>query len=201
MVVDFSKFTPVGSRGFSPFTRSSNYSYQFSEALINKANDNIKEEAMIKLKEVKAKSEDSGTKARQYLEGLLKIPFGIYRREPSLCIMKDLHDSFKNLIQLLKKDHFNYDPMYEKNITGIEILNYTKKLQKIYITQQKQKQLEKLISAMTKGNRHALIANVCHLNSCIKKNGIKKHICHSGKKNAYMKNAITNLLMSYNDYK
>jgi|TARA_B100001750_G_C15514740_1_gene606227 4-hydroxy-2-oxoheptanedioate aldolase len=40
MVVDFSKFTPVGSRGFSPFTRSSNYSYQFSEALINKANDN-----------------------------------------------------------------------------------------------------------------------------------------------------------------
>ena len=35
---------------------------------------------MIKLKEVKAKSEDSGTKARQYLEGLLKIPFGIYRQ-------------------------------------------------------------------------------------------------------------------------
>ena len=42
-----------------------------------KANDNVKEKAMIKLKEVKAKSEDSGTKARQYLEGLLKIPFGI----------------------------------------------------------------------------------------------------------------------------
>ena len=36
---------------------------------------------MIKLKEVKAKSEDSGSKARQYLDGLLKIPFGIYRKE------------------------------------------------------------------------------------------------------------------------
>ena len=104
------------------------------------------------------------------------------------------------MLQLLKRDHFNYDPGYEENITGIEILNYTKELRNIYITQQKQKQLEKLIFAMTKGNRHALIANVCHLNSCIKKNGIKKHICHSGKKNAYMKNAITNLLMSYNDH-
>ena len=40
-----------------------------------KANDNVKEKAMMKLKEVKAKSEDSGSKARQYLDGLLKIPF------------------------------------------------------------------------------------------------------------------------------
>ena len=46
-----------------------------------KANNTVKEKAMIKLKEVKAKSEDSGSKARQYLEGLLKIPFGIFRKE------------------------------------------------------------------------------------------------------------------------
>ena len=37
-----------------------------------KAPENVKEKAMIKLKEVKAKSEDSGSKARQYLEGLIK---------------------------------------------------------------------------------------------------------------------------------
>ena len=49
-----------------------------------KASDSIKEKAMIKLKEVKAKSEDSGSKARQYLEGLLKIPFGIYAKESVL---------------------------------------------------------------------------------------------------------------------
>ena len=47
-----------------------------------KAPDAVKEKAMLKLKEVKAKSEDSGSKARQYLEGLLKIPFGVYRKEP-----------------------------------------------------------------------------------------------------------------------
>merc|ERR1711865_905715 len=39
-----------------------------------KVSDNVKEKAMIKLKEIKAKSEDSGSKARQYLDGLLKIP-------------------------------------------------------------------------------------------------------------------------------
>ena len=40
-----------------------------------KANDNVKEKAILKLKEIKAKSEDSGTKARQYLDGLLKYHF------------------------------------------------------------------------------------------------------------------------------
>ena len=33
----------------------------------------VKEKAMTKLKEVKAKSEDSGSKAKQYLDGLLKL--------------------------------------------------------------------------------------------------------------------------------
>jgi hypothetical protein len=42
-----------------------------------KTEDNVKEKAMAKLKEVKLKSEDTGSKAMQYLDGLLKIPFGI----------------------------------------------------------------------------------------------------------------------------
>ena len=48
-----------------------------------KAPDNVKEKAMLKLKEVKAKSEDSGSKARQYLDGLLKIPFDIFVKRTS----------------------------------------------------------------------------------------------------------------------
>ena len=47
-----------------------------------KANDSIKQKAMIKLKEVKSKNDDSkNKKARQWLEGLLKIPFGVYKEE------------------------------------------------------------------------------------------------------------------------
>ena len=40
-----------------------------------KTTDAIKEKAMSKLREIKSKSEDSGSKTRQYLEGLLRIPF------------------------------------------------------------------------------------------------------------------------------
>jgi ATP-dependent Lon protease len=76
------------------------------------ASDSVKEKAMIKLKEVKSKSEDSGTKARQYLDGLLKIPFNIYKREPILTIMDKIRVQFKNICN-------------EKEIyTSIEILNY-----------------------------------------------------------------------------
>ena len=55
-----------------------------------KTNENIKEKAMQRLKEVKAKSEDSCSKARQYLDGLLKIPFGIYKKEPILNLMIEI---------------------------------------------------------------------------------------------------------------
>ena len=63
-----------------------------------KAPDGVKEKAMTKLKEVKAKSEDSGSKARQYLEGLLKIPFGIYRKEKLLSYMDNIYVLFKKIM-------------------------------------------------------------------------------------------------------
>lgn len=61
------------------------------------APDSVKEKAMLKLKEVKAKSEDSGTKARQYLEGLLKIPFGICKREPIMTLMPVIRTQFRDI--------------------------------------------------------------------------------------------------------
>lgn len=60
-----------------------------------KAPDTVKEKAMQKLKEVKSKSEDSGAKARQYLDGLLKIPFQVYRQEPILQIMQEMKDIYQ----------------------------------------------------------------------------------------------------------
>ena len=77
-----------------------------------KAPDTVKEKAMQKLKEVKAKSEDSGSKARQFLDGLLKIPFSVYRKEPILGIMDTIRTQFMELIQnpevnIVKKDKYN----------------------------------------------------------------------------------------------
>ena len=62
-----------------------------------KASDSVKEKAMLKLKEVKAKSEDSGSKARQYLDGLLKIPFGIYKRKYIIDNTK-INEKFKTMV-------------------------------------------------------------------------------------------------------
>ena len=61
---------------------------------VMKVPETVKEKAMSKLKEVKSKNDDSGAKAKQYLEGLLKIPFGIYSEEPILKKVKVIQTGF-----------------------------------------------------------------------------------------------------------
>jgi viroplasmin and RNaseH domain-containing protein len=61
------------------------------------ASDNIEEKAMQKLKELKSKSEDSGSKARQYLDGLLKIPFRVIKEEYILTVINETQICFKNM--------------------------------------------------------------------------------------------------------
>jgi ATP-dependent Lon protease len=88
--------------------------------------DSVKEKAMQKLKEIKAKSEDSGSKARQYLDGLLKIPFNIYKREPILNIMNDIKLKYINLLQInniTKRE-------LKENYTSLEILKSLKNVKK-----------------------------------------------------------------------
>ena len=89
-----------------------------------KVDDSVKEKATQKLKEIKAKSEDSGSKARQYLDGLLKIPFNIYRREPILNIMATIKSQFINLLQT---SNVTNNPIKE-NYTSLEILRYIKNI-------------------------------------------------------------------------
>ena len=67
-----------------------------------KTNINVKEKAMQKLKEIKSKSDDSGSKARQYLDGLLKIPFGIYKEEAILNKVKLIKELFNEIIDIIK---------------------------------------------------------------------------------------------------
>jgi ATP-dependent Lon protease len=89
-----------------------------------KVSDSVKEKAIQKLKEIKAKSEDSGSKARQYLDGLLKIPFNIYRREPILNIMSDIKLKFINMLQM---NNITNIPIKD-NYTSLEILTSLKGL-------------------------------------------------------------------------
>jgi len=89
-----------------------------------KVSDSVKEKAMQKLKEIKAKSEDSGSKARQYLDGLLKIPFNIYRREPILNIMSDIKLKFTNMLQI---NNITNKPIKD-TYTSLEILTSLKEM-------------------------------------------------------------------------
>ena len=84
-----------------------------------KVEDYVKEKAMNKLKEIKNKNDDSSSKAKQYLDGLLKIPFNIYRSEQILNIMDILKTTFKEFIinNNLQLNHTN-------DYTSIEILKY-----------------------------------------------------------------------------
>ena len=157
-----------------------------------KAPEAVKEKAMVKLKEVKAKSEDSGSKARQYLEGLLKIPFGIYKNEKILQLMKNIGKDFKKMIEnsdcksfINNKDVFNILDI-KSNLNIIEN-DYLKKL--------KEKNLNTIVDYYTKGKRDFLISNICYFNSLIKMHGLKKQrLRHSGKKNIEMKEIISKFL-------
>jgi len=153
-----------------------------------KADDTIKEKAMHKLKEVKAKSEDSGSKARQYLEGLLRIPFGIYRSEPILNIIGDCVNIFNSLVEKLQpSDKIASLFPLKKNYTSVEVFKYIKILEENY-QEQFYSELVKSVSAkLKKIKRDELVEYVCHINVILKKHNVKyPKLCHSGKRSLYM---------------
>ena len=161
-----------------------------------KAKDSVKEKAMLKLKEVKAKTEDSGSKARQYLDGLLKIPFGIYKKEKILSSMKNINKQFKNLVDAIYNKDKNLDIPKKNVYSSIEIDKYLKYIKNEYISKTYENAVARLINKLTTGKREILISNICFINSIVKKYNFKQYkILHSGKKNVYMKTNITNTIL------
>jgi len=59
--------------------------------------EKVKEKAMLKLREVKSKAEEMNGKSRQYLDGLLRIPFGKVREEPILTLGHKIKTEFQTL--------------------------------------------------------------------------------------------------------
>jgi len=115
---------------------------------IMKVSDTIKEKAMMKLKEIKGKSDDSGMKAKQYLEGLLKIPFNVYKKEPILNKIKELNEKYALILEKYKpfiKDQFTLD---KSLYTSIEILQNIEKI-KHYIYSQTYANIKELIKTAT----------------------------------------------------
>ena len=54
---------------------------------------------MEKYKEVSQKTNESASKAQQYLDGILRIPFGIYYKESILCFLAEFSSRFSLLLE------------------------------------------------------------------------------------------------------
>jgi ATP-dependent Lon protease len=70
-----------------------------------KANDSVKRRAFEKLKEINnSNNGDSKGKAQQYLDGLLRIPFGIYKKEIIRSKFEELKVKYDKYISSILKD-------------------------------------------------------------------------------------------------
>ena len=134
-----------------------------------KVSDSVKEKAMMKLKEVKAKSEDSGSKARQYLDGLLKIPFGVYKREPILNKMEIVRNKFKDLYMKYNISQIFPELVQKEKYTSIEIIKNLKKLNGNNVSTNKTQQLEKIKEFLSIGDKNKLKSNNKILDTILKK--------------------------------
>jgi ATP-dependent Lon protease len=158
-----------------------------------KVNDKVKEKAMVKLKEIKAKSEDSGSKARQFLDGLLKIPFGVYRKEEMLDYIDDIKKEYNIMVKYIQEKDDLFSP--EECKSNIDIMKSCHYIKNTYIHTLKNKQINRLIELYTINKRDQLVSNVCYINGYFKQNDIaNNHICHSGKKISYMKEQLLNII-------
>ena len=101
--INFSKY-----KSKNDFTKNFNENTIPYDKRINlmKTDDQVKAKAFNKLKEIENNRSDS-SKSTQYLDGLLKIPFGIFRKEYIFGCLEGLLDDFNNYIQKYKLNNNN----------------------------------------------------------------------------------------------
>ena len=158
-----------------------------------KASDRVKEKAMVKLKELKSKSEDSGSKARQYLDGLLKIPFGIYKSEELLDSIKKLREEFVSFIGGMNKEVLEREGIYVKSsYSTAEINQICGKLNAGTANVIENVYKNDVCSSIVEGKREKLIANIAYVNGLIKKHKQPmSKLIHAGKKVEFMKEQLS----------
>ena len=156
-----------------------------------KATDCVKEKAMQKLKEVKAKSEDSGSKARQYLEGLLKIPFNVYRKEPILNIMNEIKNDYMTYIS----SNNGLQNNSKTNYTSLEILKHLNSLK----TEIKNNNIDiqNIKNNISSSNKTELLAFVLKINEVKQKH---KLTCSKIKHSKCSKNELVENIHNFIDF-
>ena len=105
-----------------------------------KSSKEIKNKALTKLKEINSSKGEGNSKATQYLEGLLKVPFGIYKHEIIRSKLDELKSHiYKNtslildLINKIQEDYVLNDPDLFLCEKLSEILNLPENINPHYI--------------------------------------------------------------------
>lgn len=132
------------------------------QVCLMKAPDSVKEKAFSKIKEIKTKGEDSGAKAKQYIDGLLKIPFEVYKKEKILTIMNETREQFRllhenNHFEVFKKE----TPTILDIMKSIQQINPTT-IQSIYKTK-----LSNIIELIQKSDRVSRNEYIARLNTIL----------------------------------
>ena len=109
--------------------------------MLLKCDDNVKSKAMEKLKEIQSKNGENCVKAQQYLDGLLRIPFRVFIREPILSFLQDFRLKMIgeiNYIKNLKEDFEELNKIkntcasiINQNFTSYEITSYLNNIDEI----------------------------------------------------------------------
>ena len=85
-----------------------------------KASDYVKNKAMDKLKEINnSKNGESNAKAQQYLDGLLKIPFGMYKKEIIRVKLDELRQKYEKSISCIIRDINDCEEKYTLSDTNL----------------------------------------------------------------------------------
>jgi len=161
-----------------------------------KVNDSVKEKAMIKLKEIKSKSDDTGSKARQYLEGLLRIPFGQFAKEEIMDIIQETIHDYNKIIETIPNSIKDDNLITIK--TYIELQKYFRDLK------ESKNKISNHYFEIDKNNivnckKTKLLKNINSINQFLKKNtnwNIK--ITHTGKSTDTIKKDLESCLKKIN---
>jgi ATP-dependent Lon protease len=146
---------------------------------VMKVPENVREKAMAKLKEIKSKNDDSGAKARQYLEGLLKIPFGIYCEEPILKKVKTIQNGFSNTLFKLPNVLKDIDLPKKDRYTTVEMLQYVNGVQQ-YINETLPEVISQRLSALPIKCINSILSYIASVN----KGAQRTPLSHLKSKNA-----------------
>ena len=155
---DIMKFTIKYTQDMSNKYDINRVSFE-QQIYLMKAPEYIKEKAMTKLKEIKGKNDDSCIKTRQYLDALLKIPFGIFKEEPILKIIKETNHLF---IEANKNNFMNIPIKIKYSIH--EINKYITEMDNNY----KNKQMNEISVIVNKSNTKQLTNFIHFIEDLIK---------------------------------